>query len=217
MKVKVILIAMILLMVYSHVYGWFAFNGSGQAYTTDGDGEIALYYSYQSIDQLIIESAGHFFGSYSDMLLFLKKMELSELNNVDYGELQKVLGSSLESLERAKAQYSTLINYARMASYNPSCIKKLILFDYYGLQREKRLNYSIFRKVVGFLSVGDVTGAYEFFYGDLKKLYKQLEELKRSVDNLRIPSLSQIRQTNQCYSEMMLFAQYVAEVFDCLE
>jgi hypothetical protein len=64
------------------------------------------------------------------MLLFLNKMELSELNGPDYPGMQDLLNRALENMQKASDTYKMLIAAAKETPYNQDVIAKIMLFDY---------------------------------------------------------------------------------------
>ena len=169
--------------------------------------------SVSTIRKYIIEGAGYFLKSNSNMQLFLNKIELSELNGMDYSELQNTINSAVENMENAKETYSNLISITKITPYNPSVIEKLQLFDYPGFQEENKLNSEIFKQVEAFLSIGDVTGLYIKFKLDIDSIIVLLYNIKSSVDNEKFPEISSLWLINQKYSELMLLGQYGSQVF----
>jgi hypothetical protein len=181
-----------------------AYKGGGK-YDEKGD--------TKTIREYTIEGAAYFLQSHSDFLLFLKKIELSELNGLEYPELQDIINSTIENIEKAKDAYINLISVAKATPYNGEVIEKLLLFDYTGFQREKGLNNVIFSKVAEFLSKGDVTGLYIQLKLDIESILEQLSNIQTSVDNEKFPEISNLWLINQKCSELILFGQYSSEVF----
>lgn len=212
---KIIIISIVSIILSSYSLGWFAHNGSDNAYSGSGDGENTT--TYTPIKQLIIEGSGFFLKSQSDLLLFLNQVELSELNGVDYVKLQKVLNGAIENLLKAQNTYLELKKCAEITEYNQDIIKRLVEFDYSSFQKDRGLNIIIFDDVKGFLSTGDVRGIYNRFYEDVVQLSRQLKKVKLDVDESRLPSISELWRINEKFSIMLLFGQYVSEVFNFLK
>jgi hypothetical protein len=189
-----------------YVYGYFVLNEFEEAYE---EGER----SASTIRKYIIEGAGYFLKSNSNIQLFLNKIELSELNGMDYSELQNIINSAIENMENAKETYINLISIAKVTPYNPFIIEKLQLFDYPGFQKENKLNSEIFKQVETFLSIGDVTGLYIKFKLDIDSILVPLYNIKASVYNETFPEISSLWLINQKYSELVLFGQYGSQVF----
>ncbi len=169
--------------------------------------------SGSSIGQMIIEGAGHFLMSHSEMLKLLNKIELSELTVPDYSELQGIINSSIESMEKASETYKNLISIAKETPYNMEVIEKLKIFDYTGYMQKNGLNSVIFLKVKDFLSKGDVTGVYIYLKSDMDSIIEQLYNIKSSIDSKLFPEISMLWRANQKYSESLLFGQGVSEIF----
>ncbi len=165
-----------------------------------------------TIRKYIIEGAGYFLKSRSDLLLLLNKIELSELNGIDYLELQNIIKSVIENMENAKATYENLIAIAKETPYNESVIETLKNFDYPGFQENQGLNNEIFKEVENLLIKGDVTGVFEKFKDDLENILATMYEVKYTVDSNTFPEIAVLWEINQKYVYSLLFGQYVAVV-----
>jgi len=166
-----------------------------------------------SMNYYITEGAGYFLNSYSDMLLFLNKVEMSELNGIDYKELRTIIYKSIENMEKAKDAYYSLKQLAEGTPYNQSVINLLLTFDYDGFQNERGLNSDIFKDVEEFLGKGDVRGLFCQLLSDTDEILFKLYSIKVMVDADVFPELSKLWRVNHAYSETMLFGQFAAEVF----
>ncbi len=166
-----------------------------------------------SIKLYIIEGAGYFLNSYSDMHLFLNKVEMSELNGIDYKELRDILFRAIENMEKAKEAYYNLKQKADNTPYNQSVIDNLLSFDYKGFQKERGLNKKIFKDVESYLSKGDVRGFFTILLSNTEQILNKLYTIKESVDAEKFPEISTLWRINQDYSGTMLFGQYAAEIF----
>jgi hypothetical protein len=165
------------------------------------------------IRQYVIEAAGSFLKSQSDFLLFLNKIEMEEINGVDYAELQQVINNAVVHMENARAKYNALTQLADNTPYDQPTITVLMGFDYASFQGSKGLNSVIFNEVETYLSGGDVRGLYHQLLADTQFILDQLTVIKSDVDAEVIPGNSGPWQVNQSYCETLLFGQYAAEIF----
>jgi hypothetical protein len=165
---------------------------------------------------LIIEGAGYFLKSHSDMLLILNKVELSALSGPDYPGMQALMKDALENMEKAGETYKSLIAAAKETPYNPEVITKLMMFDYETFRETNGLNKDIFSRVKNYLVKGDVTGLYVLLESDMVFIIQQLKVIKSSIDTGTFPGISLLWRLNQKYSESLLTGQYIAEVFKSL-
>lgn len=162
----------------------------------------------------IVEGASYLLNGYSDILLFLNKIEISELNTPNYSELQEILGKAIENMTLSKKAYEQLITTAGTSAYNPVIINRLITFDYKGFQKEKGLIVDVFSKVKKYLEKGDVRGIYTNLLADIEDILNKLSELKGAVESGSFPPVSNLWRLNQQCSETILFGQYASEVFN---
>lgn len=169
--------------------------------------------SSQTIGQYIVEGAGYYLQSYSDMLLLLNKVEMSEVYGLHYEEAQTIINSAIDRLENAKTAYLGLKTLAAVTPYNPDVINLLVTFDYKSFQKEKGLNPYIFNQVETFLSKGDIRGVYDKLYEDVDTILGKLYNVKYSLDKNEFPVIEELWRINQFYSESIAFGQGIAEVF----
>lgn len=165
------------------------------------------------IGQYVIEAAGDFLNSQSNFLLFLNKIEMEEINGVNYAELQQVINNTVVHMENAMAKYNDLTQLADNTPYGQPTITQLMNFNYTSFQESNGLNSVIFNKVEAYLISGDVRGLYHQILGDTQSILDQLNVIKSAVDAEVIPNNSELWQLNQSYSETLLFGQYTAEIF----
>jgi hypothetical protein len=166
-----------------------------------------------TINNHVIEGCGYFLNAYSDILILLNRVELSDLQGIDYEELKKIVDNSVSNMNNARAAYSSLVEMAVSTPYIPGSIQKLKNFDYDGFQREHRLNGIIFKDVVSYLEKGEVRGIYYRLLVDIEKILNNLYTIKSVIDSETFPEISTLWKINQACSETILFGQYAAEIF----
>jgi len=165
---------------------------------------------------LIIEGAGYFLGSQSDMFLFLNRLELAGLSTPDYADLQDLLNRAVKNMEKAVETYKTLAATAAVTPYNQQVLSQLMQFDFTGYEKTNGLNGEVFARVKAYLSRGNVTGVILLIKRDMESILNLLYGLKALVDKSEFPDLSMLWRVNQSYYQTMLGGQYVAEVFNSL-
>jgi len=211
---KTILISVLMITLFTgQICAFFYANRSCEAYNNCIPTPGLKSSTSPSIGQLIIEGAGYFLASHADMQTLLNKLELSEINGVNYPEVQGMLNSGITNMENAGAAFKNLIRLAKETPYDQTVIDKLMKFDYQGFMKANNLVGDIFIKVQGFLAKGDVTGAYITLKSSKDAIIAQLYVIKAALDSNLFPDTNLLYQVNQAYSETMLFGQYVAQVF----
>lgn len=166
-----------------------------------------------SMRSFIINAAGDFLQSYSNMLTFLNKIERSELEGLNYVEIQSYLDSAIEYMTEVKTGYVEITHEADMSTYNQEVIYKLLIFDYNAYEKANALNHTIFIDVESYLKKGDVKGIYHKLLADVEGMLNILAIIKEKVDANIFPGISDLHRVNQYYSQSLLFGQYTAEVF----
>jgi hypothetical protein len=203
---KLIMVVVIITLLSANMWALVWANASSKAYLPNGEKSVA-------IESYVVTGAGGFLQSYSYMMLFLNKIELSEYNGLDYTELQSVLNNAIENMKDAKTAYVDLTREAGLLPYNPQVIAALAAFNYNDFKKANDLNHSVFSEVQEFLKNGDVRGIYKKILSDIEGILNMLTIIKGKIDAGQFPDLSGLYRMNQSYSHASLFGQYVAEVF----
>lgn len=201
---KLLLGVFVLFLFNNHVFTKLVHNGAKKGFE---EPESTIIQGY------VIEAAGHFLESHSDFLLFLNRIELADLNGVDYSELQSMINNTIANMENAKTKYNELTQIADAAPYDQSFITGLLNFDYASLQQDKSLNSVIFNEVENYLSTGDIRGIFHKTLADTQHILDMLTLIKSAVDAETLPETEDLWRVNQAYSETQLVGQYAAEVF----
>ena len=166
-----------------------------------------------SIGMLIIDGAGYFLKSHSQMLMLLNQVELSERYGNDYPGMQVLVKDALDNMQKADETYKSLVAAAKATPYDPDVIAKLTVFDYDSFREANGPNKDIFSRVKKYLVKGDVTGLYVLLAADMAWIIEQLQTVKTGLDAGTMPVISLLWRLNQKYGESLLSGQYIAEVF----
>lgn len=180
---------------------------------TSGGSSLSGVKTTSSLAALIIEGAGQYMKAYSSYLLVANKVEMSDLYGVNYDELSELITQAIDDTQLTLYTYISLVDKANGTAYNQNVINQLVEFDYHGFKLEKGLNTTIFRKVYGYLSEGDIRGSYAYVIPQLENILATLFEMKSLVQGKQLPENKMIWRVNQVFSETLLFGQYNAEVF----
>jgi hypothetical protein len=218
--VRVLIVTIALSLVYTNLYSRILGNKGGCPYESETcvapvDGDIAGTGATVStaINTLIINGAGYFLNSQSNALLFLNKIEMSELNGLNYNDLRESLYPAIEKMEMARDTYMDLTELAIATPYRLEVIKRLITFDYDGYQTRNGLDDATFKKVEQYLGKGDVNGLFTEMLLGTKNILDMLYALKETVDKDQFPTNQSLWQLAQAYSEFHMAGQYAAQVF----
>jgi hypothetical protein len=203
----VLMFIMVNIILYTRVVGNYTDCGFG-----GGGGESKSLTSF-TMRIYIIEGAGYFLNSHSSIQALLNRVELSELNVIDFNEMREILYKAIEDIEKAKDSYYSLIQEAYRTPYNPVMINFLLNFDYYNFQKEKGLNLTVFENVKNYLSRGDIRGIFSNFLANSESILEQLYAIKEWLDADKFPKISSLWRLNQDYVEAQLFGQYTSEIF----
>ena len=205
MQTTVISVLVFLLFsIQSHSLIWvndteLVFNGNGK------DEE-------ETIKVDIIDGAGYFLKAYSDILLFLNKIELAETRGLNFVEINTILDSAIENMEHLKFTYSRLCAKAEATPYNQSVLKRLKKFDYISCREKNTLTPVIFNEVKLYLSSGNIRGVYYKILLDTEKILSILKGIKEKTTDYVFPPVSDLWKLNQSCSDIFLFGKYVAIV-----
>ncbi len=214
---KIFLGVFILLMFNIHSYSRMFANGAEGSYDEPGEPSSSTARvkatSTSRIAANIVVGGSHFLNSHSYTLLLLSKIEMSDLNGVDYNDLRATLNNAIKHMEGAKEAYTTLYQIAVVTPYNQNVINRLISFDYIGFQEKRGLNSIIFKDVEEYLSNGDVTGLLGKVLSSTGTILEMLYWVKNTIDMDQLPENSTLWRINQKYFEVLMFGQYAAEMF----
>ncbi|MCX6584920.1 MAG: 6-bladed beta-propeller, partial [Candidatus Aminicenantes bacterium] len=146
----------------------------------------------------------------SDFLLFLNKVEMAELNGLNYEDALRIVNSAVDNLENARATYLKLTNLADVTPYDLAVQAQLINFDYKGFQEGKGFNPLVFKAVEDFLSKGDIRGVYHKLYNDVSEISGRLYKVKAGLEKNELAAISDLWDIHQHYADSIFFGQYVA-------
>jgi len=169
-----------------------------------------------TIRELIIKGAGAFFKAQGDINTLSDKVELSDLDGVNWDVIQEAVYAALENMYQARYYYRELEIKANQTPYNFNVIIKLIYFHYDCFQYENDLIKDVFNEVKGYLSKGDIRGAYSHISAYFDTIIGILETVKKDVDAGTIPANAVMWDLNQITVKVHMFGQYLARVFEAL-
>jgi hypothetical protein len=166
---------------------------------------------------LLIEGAGYFLQTQSNVQTLLHIVELQDIKFIDYIELNKLVNSTLINIINARLAYEELIKVADITPYNLYVLEKLNKFDYETFMKEKGLNPYIFGTVRDYLVEGDITGTFKHAYINFKEIEQLLLNIQSSVLENRVPDLEILWRVNELCAEETLFGSYIARVFKTIK
>jgi hypothetical protein len=213
--IRIVIIIFFMAVFIGELLPWATYNGSGSGYDEGGQsGTSGIKDTSPGIEGLIITGAGYFLRSKSEFLLFLNKIELSTLEGVNYTEVQNLLKSAIDNMEKAGEAYGRLVEIAHVTPYRQEVMEKIKTFDYNGLLEEKGLNVVIFKDMENYLKEGNLRGLHSRALSDTMNILAMLYRLKPGIDAGQFPVIEDLWRLNQAYAEAHLLGQYTSEVFD---
>lgn len=181
---------------------------------TDPTGRSITITQTDSIKNLIIKAGTSFFKGHANINVLVSKLEIAEIDGVSYYELQTILTEALANMRNSRNYYSTLINTTASLEYNPDVLNQLKNFDYLSLSSAYGLNMDIFNQVKNYLYIGDVRGTYTKLFTYTDTIVKLLESIQQEIyASTGSVDTAKIWRLNQECSQMILFGQYIAQVF----
>ena len=161
----------------------------------------------------VVRGGGYLLNAHSNMMGFLNKIEMSELQGTDYNALSKSLGQTISELEKSRDTYMVLVEISKETAYNPVFISKLKTFDYFGFMQRSGCNRCTFMDVYWYLAWGDVNGIYAHLLNNIEGLLDDLYRIKGYVDARQFPEISMLWKAGRKFSETYQFGQISAEIF----
>jgi hypothetical protein len=96
-------------------------------------------------------------------------------------------------------------------------MEQLKAFDYDSFMLENRLNETIFKKVEGYLSNGDITGAFRHGLSIIRSIQWLLFIVANYVEFDQLPWIDFSWKLNELCAEFSLFGSYTARIFHSLQ
>jgi hypothetical protein len=203
-----------LLLLNANLHARICANGSGGVFGNDGERVNA---EGNLIESYVIQGASYFLKSYRYAMIFSNRIEISELNGIDYSELSAIIDQTQDNLEMAIKTYKTLIKTAARSQYKKSVVKELENFDYDFFREQKGLNKAICKKAEVYLKKADIKGIYRIMYVDFKRMAMIIRTIKKDIKREKFPSIRKIWLLNETFSKNFLFGQYIARIFNELK
>ncbi len=190
-------------------------NTSGISFSEEGtdSSAIARTSSSSGIEDLVIKSATHFLQGKAHVNLLASRLEAADHDGVCFYEYQTIIDDALDNMKTARYYYQSLVNKANNTPYNQNVIDQLKNCDYESLSKEWGVNESSFNQIKNYLEAGDVRGAYVQLYTYTDNIVKMLETIQNDVYCWNFPETANIWNLNQECAQMLLFGQYMAQIF----
>jgi len=207
--------ALFLIAGNSHLLPRISHNGSGTGYE-DGDelgGTASLAAANTSIETYIIYGAGYYLQGQSSIQALLNLVEMQDVKNMDTYTIRKKVDSTLYYIGNADFIYEMLVWTAEATPYNKEVISRLKSFDYEGYRIQNRLNSEIFKKLSGYLAMGDITGTFKYTLSKVKAMEALLNDILTELTVNGKSRLDLYWQLNELCAETSLFGSYAARVF----
>ena len=213
--VKIFIFCFSLIIINNFCFPWIVMNGATGGYNEDT--QSPGIQSKIPMEILLIEGAGYFLQTQSNVQTLLHIVELQDIKFIDYIELNKLVNSTLINIINARLAYEELIKVADITPYNLYVLEKLNKFDYETFMKEKGLNPYIFGTVRDYLVEGDITGTFKHAYINFKEIEQLLLNIQSSVLENRVPDLEILWRVNELCAEETLFGSYIARVFKTIK
>lgn len=177
------------------------FSGSGQ----------------EVIRKLVIEGAGYYLKSHSDMLLFLNRIEMSDLRGLDFDEARGIVNGAVSQMEKAMETYEKLAMTAETVPYNEEVVQRLLTRDYspanHSEDQQQGVNGAAFDWTGNILKEGDIRGIYYKMIQNTGRILDMVREIKNHIDNGMVPVTASLWRVSEAYAETLVFGHKVAAVF----
>jgi hypothetical protein len=166
-----------------------------------------------TVEDLVIKSATYFLKGKAYVDLLASRLEAAEIDGACFNDYQTIVNDALDNMRMARYYYQSLKNKADITLYNQVVISKLRAFDYQSFMIENGLISDMFNQVRTYLVAGDVRGAYGRFLAYIDDIINILETVQKYVYCWNFPKAATMWKLNQECAKMLLFGQYMAQVF----
>jgi hypothetical protein len=210
--IKIVWVVVLIVVMAGNLgYGYIHQNHTNGAYEEpDGTSSLTGPCSIRYYTEI---GAAYYLKANTAFQSLLRIVELQDIESVDYGELQRLVNEVLENMNGAVEAYDLLIAKAEYTPYNPDVLELLKEFDYDSFRIENHLNREIFDMVEDYLRFGNVTGGFRFTHSTFLEILQQLEPVKASIEQSKIPNTSFLWNINETFASSSLFGSYVSRIF----
>lgn len=209
--VKIFIFCFSLIMINNYCFPWILGNGAGGGYIEDP--QPPGIQGYIPMEMLLIDGAGYFMKTHSNVQTLLNMVEWQDLKSIDYIEFDRLVNKALIDIINASLAFEELIEVAEVTPYNLDVIDELNRFDYDTYLKENGINPFIFGTVRGYLVKGDITGTFKYLYQRLNEIRQMLLIIRESASENLLPGLPIFWKLNERCAETALFGSYIARIF----
>ena len=213
--IKVFIFFFSLIIINNYCFPWILMNGAAGGYNEDN--QTPGIQNNLSMEILLIDGAGYFLQTQSNVKTLLNMVEWQDIKSIDYIEFKQLVKSALINIINARLSFEELIKVAESTPYNLEAIGQLNRFDYDTYLKEHSLNPFIFGTVRDYLEKGDITGTFKYLYERLKEVEQLLLIIRESTSKNRLPGLTICWRLNERCAETTLFGSYIARIFKSIK
>jgi hypothetical protein len=211
-----LLVVTFVLVLWCYAFPYIKNNGAGGGYGGDGETTDGTHGENMTIENYIVEGAGHFFRAKKDIQELLEIVELQDVQGIDFENMNRAVDSALLNMNLAVDTYDSLIAAAEATPYNETVLCKLRYFNYFGYMWEHGLNWIVFNRVELYLGNGNITGVFKYSRSRFLEARQLLNTVKEELSLNKLPATPVFWQLNETFDEISLFGSYVARVFASL-
>ena len=204
-----------LIIINNYCLSWILGNGATGGYNEDA--QPPGIQSNIPMEMLLIEGAGYFLKTQSNVKTLLKMVEWQDKKFINYIEFNQLVNGALINIINARLSFEELTKVAEVTPYNLEVIGQLNRFDYETFLKEHGLNPFIFYTVRDYLVKGDITGTFKYLYERLKEVEQLLLIIRKSTSENRLPELEVCWRLNEKCAETSLFGSYIARIFKSIK
>ncbi len=220
MKIKTIFFTILIIFCVSQVYPVIFVNywcqnlaGGCPAYNSQPGTTQEIFEGYQvNLDHLQIQAAAKFYLATASWNRFLAKIEMAEVSEVNYKELNNLIKITILRIEEAESIFAIIAEASKEYQGNSIVQEKLKNFDYKFYCAKHNLNPAVMAEVECYFSTGDIIGLPNRVKEQLTEIKIRLEGFKQSIER-QDPSIDEMYGINQNMLTMALYGQYTAMVF----
>jgi hypothetical protein len=167
-------------------------------------------------ESLVAQGASSFLQSFSNFYLLLNESELgseNETTGFNFVKANSSIENTLNNLVTSRDNLSQLLSLLKKSTVESTAIQKLKSFNYEALVTTRNLHPRVMDRLKCFLYRGDLNGFLEEILSDLDSIITHSIKIQESIQNNKIPSLDNLRELFQEFSDCMLFGYYASLVF----
>jgi hypothetical protein len=160
------------------------------------------------IEQEMISAATLYLASKANADLFLMEYERASNSTLDFPQALNYVDAALTNLEKARGKYAHARDLGHKVGYLEYKRQWFRNYNYGKSIAARKMHSGVADKVSNYLFNMDIVGIYSENVGNVDKILKTLEIIKRKLELSHTPAAEEVWRLVKEYSDATLFGNY---------